>query len=60
MTAAAAWVEVAARVEAAVGPGAEAAAATEDAEPEGATAHTTECLHLCDICLYIPSFIFLL
>jgi hypothetical protein len=55
---AAAWVEAAARVEAAAGPEAEAAAAIEDAEE--ATALTTDCLHLCDTCVYIPSFIFLL
>jgi hypothetical protein len=53
---AAAWVEAAARVEAAAGPGAEAAAALEDAE--GATALTTDCLHLCDTRVYIPSLFF--
>jgi hypothetical protein len=53
-----AWVEAAARVEAAAGPGAEAAAVIEGAE--GATTLTTECLHLCDICVYIPSFVVLL
>ncbi len=53
---AAAWVEAAARVEAAAGPGVEAAAVIEGAE--GATTLTTECLHLCDICVYIPSFFF--
>jgi hypothetical protein len=58
MTAAAAWVEAAAWAEAAGGPGAEAAAATGDAEPEGATALTTECLQFRDICVYIPSFFF--
>ncbi len=54
---AAAWVEAAVRVEAAAGPGAEAAAAIEDAE--GATALTTDCEHLCDTWMYIPSYFFI-
>ncbi len=45
-------VEAVAWAEAADDPGAEAAAATGDAEPEGATALTTERLHLRDICVY--------